>query len=323
MNVQRNLPRLLIGVAISAAIVIAIVNRSRFDPEALDAWLSGLGLWAPAVYIAVYAIATVVFLPGSILTLLGGALFGPFLGSVLSLVGATIGATLAFVVARYMASDWIAKKAGGPLKRLIDGVEAEGWRFVALVRLVPLFPFNLTNYVLGLTRINLWHYIVASFVCMAPGAIAYTWLGHAGREAIEGNTSAIRWGLLALGLLAGIVLVARLIGRLRNDRAISWITPDELAARLGQGDAPVIVDVRGPDEYSGPLGHIEGAVNIPLDSLDEHLPELAHQGRSIVTVCKTDKRSANAANRLLDRTDAAVSVLRGGMDAWTQRRRRT
>jgi uncharacterized membrane protein YdjX (TVP38/TMEM64 family) len=74
-------------------------------------------------------------------------------------------------VARYLAADWVARKAGGRLGRLIAGVEAERWRFVAFVRLVPLFPFNLSNYALGLTRIPLSHYVLASLVCMAPGAI--------------------------------------------------------------------------------------------------------------------------------------------------------
>ena len=74
-------------------------------------------------------------------------------------------------------------------------MEAEGWRFVAFVRLVPLFPFNLLNYALGLTRIPLVAYVLASLVCMAPGTLAYTWLGYAGREAIAGNDAAIRYGL--------------------------------------------------------------------------------------------------------------------------------
>ena len=94
--------------------------------------------------------------------LAGGALFGPFWGSLWNLLGATLGATLAFLVARYVGGDWVERKAGGLLKRLIDGVDAEGWRFVAFVRLVPLFPFNLSNYVLGLTRIPLHQYVIAT-----------------------------------------------------------------------------------------------------------------------------------------------------------------
>jgi uncharacterized membrane protein YdjX (TVP38/TMEM64 family) len=85
-----------------------------------------------------------------------------------------LGATIAFMIARYVASDWVAARAGERLARLIRGVEEEGWRFVAFVRLVPLFPFNLVNYAFGLTRIRLGEYALASFVCMAPGALAYT-----------------------------------------------------------------------------------------------------------------------------------------------------
>jgi uncharacterized membrane protein YdjX (TVP38/TMEM64 family) len=83
----------------------------------------------------------------------------------------------------------------GTGKRLIAGVDAEGWRFVAFVRLVPVFPFNLSNYTLGLTSIPLQHYVIAAVVCMTPGAVAYTWLGHAGRGALTGETDAVRYGL--------------------------------------------------------------------------------------------------------------------------------
>uniref|UniRef100_UPI0005687011 TVP38/TMEM64 family protein n=1 Tax=Nitratireductor aquibiodomus TaxID=204799 RepID=UPI0005687011 len=187
MNALRFAPRILLLLGIVAAIVWAAVNRDRLDIEALDAWVAGFGLLAPLAYLALYAVGTVAFLPGALFALAGGALFGPVWGSLLNLVGATIGASLAFLIARYLAGDWVAARTGGRLKRLIDGVEAEGWRFVAFVRLVPLFPFNLTNYALGLTRISFATYVVTSFICMAPGAIAYTWLGHAGREALAGN----------------------------------------------------------------------------------------------------------------------------------------
>src|ERR1700724_4115235 len=117
-----------------------------------------------------------------------------------NLTGATLGATLAFVIARYIASDWVVARSGERLGRLTRGVEEEGWRFVAFVRLVPLFPFNLMNYAFGLTRIRLREYVLASFVCMAPGALAYTYLGYAGREAASGQAGAVRKGLFALAL---------------------------------------------------------------------------------------------------------------------------
>ena len=183
-------------------------HRDQINLATLDAWLGSLGLWAPIGYVILYALATVAFVPGAIFGLAGGALFGPFWGSLWNLLGATLGATLAFLVARYIVGDWVERKAGGLLKRLIEGVDAEGWRFVAFVRLVPLFPFNLSNYVLGLTRIPLHHYVIATLVCMAPGAVAYTWLGHAGRGALTGEVDTVRYGLLALGFARGDRLAA-------------------------------------------------------------------------------------------------------------------
>jgi len=192
--------RIILFLALAAALTLAVVYRDQFDGAALEAWIKGAGAIAPLLFMLIYAIATVLFLPGSVLTLAGGALFGPVLGTLYNLTGATLGATLAFVIARYLASDWIAEKTGGRVKQLINGVEGEGWRFVAFVRLVPLFPFNLLNYALGLTRLRLLHYVVATYVFMLPGAIAYTYLGYAGREAVAGGEGLVRKGLLALAL---------------------------------------------------------------------------------------------------------------------------
>lgn len=321
MSVRRLLPRLFVLAAIGGAILWAALNRDQLDPAALDAWLSGLGVWGPVVYVTVYAAGTVAFLPGSVFALAGGVLFGPLWGAILNLLGATIGASVAFLVARYLAGDWVARKAAGRLKRLITGVEDEGWRFVAFVRLVPLFPFNLTNYALGLTRIRFLPYVVTSLVCMAPGAVAYTWLGHAGREAMAGDASAIRYGLLALGLLAAIAFLPRLIARLRGRQPVvaepEWTEPDELRRRMAAGEGITVVDVRGPDEFDGPLGHIPAALNIPLPELEGRLDELRSRTEGgTVIVCRTDKRSAAAQASLRAAGFDGVSVLRGGMERW-------
>jgi len=140
-------------------------------------------------------------------------------GAAYTLVGATIGAVLAFLAARYVAADWVAAKAGGHLKQIIGGVEAEGCRFVAFARLVPLFPFNILNYALGLTRIRLTEYALATVICMAPGTIAYTYLGYAGREALAGGEAMVQKGLIALGLLAVAAFLPRLLRRLRAGRS--------------------------------------------------------------------------------------------------------
>ncbi|MFY9973504.1 MAG: TVP38/TMEM64 family protein [Chromatiaceae bacterium] len=213
---SQRLARVLGALALAGAIGLAFLYRDRLDIATLEAWVSAAGAAGPLLFIGLYAAATVLFLPGSLLTLAGGALFGPLGGTLFNLVGATLGAGLAFLVARYLAGDWVQARAKGLLARLVQGVEAEGWRFVAFTRLVPLFPFNLLNYVLGLTRIPFLHYLFATLVFMLPGAVAYTYLGYAGREAIAGGQDLIQKGLTALALLAVAAFLPRLVARLRR-----------------------------------------------------------------------------------------------------------
>lgn len=209
-------PRWLLLAVVVVGIALAIIYRDHFDAQALSQWMDKAGSAAPLLFIFIYAIATVLFLPGSVLTLTGGALFGPVFGTLYNLTGATLGAGLAFLVARYLASGWVATKTGGRLAQLKEGVEEEGWRFVAFVRLVPLFPFNLLNYALGLTKLRFSHYLLASYIFMLPGALAYTYLGYAGREAIAGGEALMQKGLLALGLLAMVAYLPRLAKNLRR-----------------------------------------------------------------------------------------------------------
>lgn len=208
--------RIILALLLAAAIIVAYLNRDHLNFEMLDNTIKEAGLWGPLVFMLIYATATVLFLPGSILTLAGGALFGPLAGTLYNLTGATMGATLAFLVARYLASEWAARKAGDRVKLLMKGVEDEGWRFVAFTRLVPLFPFFILNYALGLTRIRITHYILATYVFMLPGAFAFTYLGYAGREVAQGGEGTIQKILIALALVAAIVFLPRFIKRLRR-----------------------------------------------------------------------------------------------------------
>ena len=196
----------------------ALVYREHISVAALEQWLGQLGWAAPLVFIAGYAIATVFFMPGLLFTLAGGALFGPVFGTLYNLTGATLGAMLAFLAARYIASDWATRRAGKRLRQLVKGVEDEGWRFVAFVRLVPLFPFNVLNYALGLTRIRLLTYVITSFVFMAPGGAAYTYLGYAGRELVAGGEDFVKKALLAIAVVATVAFGSRIIMRLRRNR---------------------------------------------------------------------------------------------------------
>ena len=313
-----NAARIGLALALAAGLFLGYANREAFSADALSRWLAAAGAWAPLAFIVFYAAATVLFLPGAVLTLAAGALFGAVPGALYSLTGATLGATLAFVIARYLAADWVARRAGGRLKQLIDGVEAEGWRFVAFVRLVPLFPFNLVNYALGLTRIPLVAYAAASFVCMFPGALAYAWLGHAGREALAGGDGAVRNALLALALLAFVAFLPRLVRQYRQ-AGIRWIDSGSLKSRLEQSDRPLLIDVRAAGDFAGPLGHIPGARNIPLEELPARLAELGPSRQHALTlVCRTHKRSQTAARQLKQAGFTDVSILRGGMEQWNR-----
>ncbi len=314
---KNNIARAIALIVLVSAIAFALSYRQYFDAAAVNAWIDDAGWGAPLVFMAIYAVATVLFLPGAVLTLVGGALFGPALGTFYNLTGATIGAILAFLVARHLASDWVAQKVGGRLKQLISGVEEEGARFVAFVRLVPLFPFNLLNYALGLTRIRLSHYAIASYVCMLPGAIAYTYLGYLGREAASGSAGLIQKSLLALGLLAAVALLPGLIRRLKKPAGLDVAG---LKDRLAQNEKLLVLDVRSPEEFHGEKdsqGHIAGALNIPLSDLAARLPELeAHRQRPLAVVCRTDKRSAKAVALLKQAGYAGALLVYGGMMAW-------
>ena len=313
---KRNTIRILLVLVLLAGIGLALLYRDHLDVAALEHWVQSAGLAAPLLFMLVYAIAAVFFLPGSVLTLAGGALFGPALGTFYNLTGATLGALLAFLVARYLASDWVAQRAGGRLKQLITGVEAEGWRFVAFTRLVPLFPFNLLNYALGLTRIPLWHYLLATYVCMLPGALAYTYLGYAGREAVAGGEGLIQKGLLALALLATVAFLPRLVSRWRKP---PMVDVPELKQRLDAGADLLVLDVRKPEDYSGEQGHIPGALNIPLPELPARLGELkGREERPIITICRTDRMSSEAARLLAQQGFTDVRVARMGMTDWNR-----
>lgn len=273
--------RLLLVAALAAGIALLAVHRETLQATALQQELAHFGPWAPLLFVVLYVFATVLFVPGSVLTVAGGALFGPVWGTLLNLTGATLGATLAFLIARYLGSGWIARRAGARLARLIRGVDEEGWRFVAFVRLVPLFPFNLVNYAFGLTGIRLGEYALASFVCMAPGALAYTYLGYAGREAASGQSSAIQKALLALALLAAVAFLPRLIRRLRGAR---FVEAAMLRTRLEGGEKIGLIDVRSPEEFWGSLGHIAGASNIPIAELSARLEEVTAMKGPIITI---------------------------------------
>jgi len=207
-------------IAVAALITAAkLFNLQRVFKDIL-AWISGLGPHAGIIFIVIYIAATIFFLPGSILTLGAGVVFGVIKGSVAVSIASTLGATAAFLVGRYLARGWVSKKISNNEKfsAIDEAVAREGWKIVLLTRLSPIFPFNMLNYAFGLTKVSLKHYFWASWIGMLPGTVMYVYIGSlAGDLATLGTGQRERtvgeWVLYGVGLLATIavtVFVTRL-----------------------------------------------------------------------------------------------------------------
>jgi uncharacterized membrane protein YdjX (TVP38/TMEM64 family) len=207
--------------AIAGAIALLLLLGRRLGAAlpTFAAWVDGLGAWGPVAFIAGYALAVVAFAPGSILTLAAGAIFGLARGTLYVFIAATIGASLAFLVARYVARPWVERRiAANPGFAAIDrAVAAQGRRIVFLLRLSPAFPFNLLNYALGLTRVRFVDALVAS-IGMLPGTLLYVYYGKLAGEvaSLAGGAPVERgaayYAVLGLGLVATL-LVTTIVAR--------------------------------------------------------------------------------------------------------------
>lgn len=205
--------KLIILVIIIAAIASLRFSGvlENFDSETLRKSVASLGPLAPLAFILLYTVAPALFLPGLPLTITGGILFGPVWGVVYSITGATFGASLAFLISRYIARDWITARLTGPRWQRLDRSVAEnGWKIVAFTRLVPLFPFNLLNYAFGLTPVRFLSYAVTSFICMLPACIAFIVFSSSLPDLLRGNISpAFVIGLLLIILVSLIPMALR------------------------------------------------------------------------------------------------------------------
>jgi uncharacterized membrane protein YdjX (TVP38/TMEM64 family) len=206
----------LIGIGLALAGVVVVARLTGLSEYvSLDGlgrlrdWIGGFGALAPLVFIMIYAVATVAFVPGTPLSLLAGLVFGPVFGALWAVVGATIGATLSFLVGRYAARGLVESwtKYNERVKRLDEGVERQGWRMLLITRLVPVFPFNLQNYAYGITRIGLGTYVLLTAVCIIPGAAVYTFAGGSLASAGQDPTRTFVY----LGIAAVLIVAVSLI----------------------------------------------------------------------------------------------------------------
>jgi uncharacterized membrane protein YdjX (TVP38/TMEM64 family) len=205
-----------VKIVLAAAVVVALILLGRAAGAYLNgfvAWVDGLGAWGPVVFVAGYVAACVAFVPGALLTIAAGVIFGLGRGVACVFAGALLGSTAAFLVSRHLARRAIEKRvARDPRFAAIDqAIARDGLKIVFLLRLSPVFPFNLLNYALGLTRVSLRDYLLAS-VGMIPGTVLYVYYGTAigsvaqlaaGAPAPGGSGRA---ALLVVGLLATIAV---------------------------------------------------------------------------------------------------------------------
>ncbi len=170
---------LIIGAVLAAIILMGIYLPIKDITVAALEWVDGLGFRGYVVFFFMYAFFTVLFLPGFILTVGAGAVFGLLGGFVAVSLSSTVGASLAFLLGRFFARDWVARKISGKRKfaAIDNAVARRGWKIVFLTRLSPIFPFNLINYAYGLTKIPFWHYVFSSWIGMMPGTLLYVYLG--------------------------------------------------------------------------------------------------------------------------------------------------
>jgi uncharacterized membrane protein YdjX (TVP38/TMEM64 family) len=185
--------------------------------QAFSHWVTGYGAAGAVAFGLAYVLATLLLVPGAPMTIAGGVVFG-WWGAPLVLVSATTGATLAFLVSRLFLRarlrSLIESRPG--LKATVSAVDEEGWIALALMRLSPVIPFNVQNYLLGATHVATPTYFASTLAGMIPGTLLSTYIGMLGRAASEGGTSALQWIFLGLGLAATVAVVVLITAKARE-----------------------------------------------------------------------------------------------------------
>ncbi len=182
---KRNWSKLLILAGIIMAIVLTFrftpLSISDFTPTNVKNFILKFGLWAPVMFIIIYALrGAVLVIPVGIMSLAGGLAFGKWLGTIYILLGATLGASLSFMIARYFGRQFIESFSWlhkGKIKQFDDGIEKNGFRMMLFMRLIPLFQYDAVNFGAGLSKIKFRDYVLASFIGMVPGGFINAMLG--------------------------------------------------------------------------------------------------------------------------------------------------
>ena len=209
------------------AFIIGAIFLIRFTPiknyltaDALGSFLEGAGIWAPVVYMIFYAIGVCLFVPGTLLTGLGAAIFGAYWGFLYVWIGAMLGAGAAFFVGRTLGRDFAASMIGGKLKKYDDAIERNGFATVLYLRLV-YFPFTPMNFGMGLTKVRFWDYFAGTGLGIIVGTFIFTFfIGTLKDVWVSGN-----WGELisfkvffSIGLFIFSFFIPKIIKRIKGEK---------------------------------------------------------------------------------------------------------
>jgi uncharacterized membrane protein YdjX (TVP38/TMEM64 family) len=202
---------ILLILFLAGLILAASLLPIRDWIAALVQWVEQFGAWGLLAFIGIYAAAAVLFIPGSLLTIAAGLVFGLWLGTLAASAGATLGAACAFLIGRYFARATIEEKTrtNERFRAIDDAIGRQGWKIIGLLRLSPLIPFSASNYFYGITKVSFWPYVLVSWIGMLPGTVLYVYLGAAGKAGLDGSStgrSPLEWSFLGLGLVATIVV---------------------------------------------------------------------------------------------------------------------
>ena len=269
----------LLKIALVAVAALSLLTILLYFPvkdyliSALE-WTQGLGFWGPLFVAGFYVLAAVLFLPGSVITLGAGFLFGVPTGLVTVWIGANLGAFAAFLVGRTIARDWVAKKISKNAKfeAIDDALGREGFKVVLLLRLSPIFPFDLLNYALGLTKVSFRDYALASLIGMLPGTLMYVYFGSAARSLADVATGKIETGSGGLLLfwigLAATIAVALFVTRIAR-KSLTAVQASPAPESIPQEAMPSSllneeVEVLPDDDHNRELlsnAHPKGRVN--------------------------------------------------------------
>ncbi len=176
MSQQRKILKIVSIISIVIGLIWFSRSYLNISPTEIKEWILSFGMWAPILYIVLYTVRPLIFFPASVLSITGGLAFGALMGTVYTVIGATLGAVVAFLVAKKLGKG-VIKNSAGKVDQIQQQLEKNGFIYVLIFRLLPIFNFDLISYAAGLSKVRLLPFFLATLIGIIPGTFAYNFLG--------------------------------------------------------------------------------------------------------------------------------------------------